>query len=210
MLGQYDSFTEDSRSEEIFFVDPYQKFFFSMLDSSCEFQLDIADYIDDETGELNEEYFSIERTTVEMFVFRVIYTVPHHRGKGIQRRILEEIKGVADDCGESFAIFADPFRISGFGRETTASEALVKFTQNGYEPTDNWTDSLYKQRKRFLELGFFNTKYAHAEVTKPYQHFVYISENAPPEERKLLQSLQVHYYHKHYDKGQKGEDAKLD
>jgi hypothetical protein len=69
------------------------------------------------------------------------------------------------------AIFADPFRVSGFGRETTASEALVKFMQNGYEPTDNWMDDLYKQRKRFLELGFFNTKYAHAEVTKPYQHF---------------------------------------
>lgn len=199
MIGQYDCYTEDSRSDEIFFVDPYKKFFFSMLDSLCEFKLDLADYIDEDKREIDKEYLSIPCTVVELPVFRVIYTVRHHRGKGIQRTILEEIKGVADECGESFAIFADPFKISGAGRELNASEALVKFLQNGYEPTDNWIDDLYKQRKRFLELGFINAKCVEATLTKPFQHFVYISKQARPEERKLLESLQVHYYHKHYD-----------
>ena len=194
MIGRYDCFTEDSRSEEIFFLDPYKKFFFAMLDSVCEFKLDLADYIDEETGELDEEYFSTGRTDVVLPVFRVIYTVPHHRGKGVQRRILEEIKGVADECGESFAIFADPFKISGIGSELNASEALVKFAQNGYEPTDNWMDDLCKQRKRFLELGFINAKCADATLTRPYQHFVFISKTARPEEQQLLESLQVHYY----------------
>jgi GNAT superfamily N-acetyltransferase len=201
MIGQYDCFTEDSRSEEIFFVDPYQKFFFSMLDSVCEFRLGFGDFINEETGELDEEFFSTRRTDVVLPVFRVIYTVRHHRGKGIQRRVLEEIKGVADECGESFAIFADPFKISGFGRELNASEALVKFVQNGYEQTDNWMDDLYKQRKRFLELGFINAKCVHATLTEPFQHFVYISKNARKEEQELLESLQVHYYHKHYEAG---------
>lgn len=201
MIGQYDCFTENEGSEEIFFVDPYQKFFFSILDTACEFRLDLADFFNEETGELDEEYFTTGRTDVVLPVFRVIYTVRHHRGKGIQRRVLEEIKGVADDCGESFAIFADPFRISGFERELNASEALVKFVQNGYEQTNKWVDDLYKQRKRFLELDFINVKCSSATLTEPYQHFVYISKNARPEEQELLQSLQVHYYHKYYDAG---------
>lgn len=201
MIGQYDCFTEYEGSEEIFFVDPYQKFFFSILDTACEFRLDLADFFNEETGELDEEYFTTGRTDVVLPVFRVIYTVRHHRGKGIQWQILHEIKGVADECGESFAIFADPFRISGFGSELNASDALVKFVQNGYEPTDNWMDDLYNQRKRFLELGFINVKCSSATLTEPYQHFVYISKNAQSEEQKLLESLQVHYYHKHYDAG---------
>jgi hypothetical protein len=49
MIGQYDCFTEDERSEEIYFIDPYQKFFFSMLDSGCEFRLGFADFINEET-----------------------------------------------------------------------------------------------------------------------------------------------------------------
>jgi len=194
MIGQYDCFTEDERSEEIYFIDPYQKFFFSMLDSGCEFRLGFADFINEETGELDEEFFSTRRTDVVLPVFRVIYTVRHHRGKGIQRQILEEIKGVADECGESFAIFADPFKLSGFGSELNASEALVKFVQNGYEPTDNWMDDLCKQRKRFLELGFINAKCADATLTEPYQHFAYVSRNARTEERQLLESLEVHYH----------------
>lgn len=199
MIGSYDSYAGESASDEIFFIDPYQRFFFSMLDSHCEFRADIGDYIDKETGELDKEYYSIGTASIELPVFRVIYTLRHHRGKGIQQRILEEVKEVSDACGESFAIFADPFIISGFGREVTASEALMKFVRNGYEPTPEWADDLYKQRRRFLATGFNNVKYPQAQLTQPYQHFVYISRNAAPEERKLLESLKVHYYHRDYD-----------
>ena len=195
MLGQYDTYTTTEGDPEITFMDPYQRFFFAILDCQAEYKLDIMDYIGEEyeyDSELMRHYREND-TSITLPTFRIFWTVPHHRGKGIQRKVLDEIKKASDEVKESFCIYADPFKLSGLGRETNAWEGLQKLEENGYEPTDNYGHDLYKQRKRFLDLGFWNCKYADAQITQPYQQFVYVNQNAPEEEVKLFLQLRRHY-----------------
>ena len=192
MLGKYDAYTEDNT--EIFFIDPYENFFFSIADlhDSGVWEHDMGEFLT-EDGTIDEAYWDMPLRRVELPVIRVIYIIPHRRRQGRLQRIAEDIKEVSDATGESIALFADPFRISGYGRELNARESFKKFMENGYEPTENFAHDLIKLRSRYMDLGFRNIKFSNAQLTKPYQHLAYISKNAPAAERQLLESLEVEY-----------------
>jgi hypothetical protein len=123
----------------------------------------------------------------------MIYTVPHHRRKGIQNRILNDLKDVSDSCGHSFCICADPFQLKGFGRETNAKESLLKMVNNDTEPVDNWLVECQRQRERFLSEGFINVPFDNARYTERFQQFVYVSRGANPDEWALLLNNQVSF-----------------
>ena len=192
MLGKYDSYTQDN--QEIFFIDPYQNFFFSIADihDGGVWQHDIGDFLTEE-GELDEAYWQMPIRRVHLPVIRAIYVIPHRRGQGRLQRIIEDIKEVADATGENVALFADPFKISGYGRELNAIEAFKKFMENGYEQTEKFARDLINLRSRYMDLGFRNIKFSNAQMTKPYQHLAYISKNSSPDVRQLLESLEVEY-----------------
>lgn len=201
MIPLYDSYICSRGDDELHFFDGYQRYYFTMLDTGAEYKVDISDYWKDDP-EINEDWFSSDDYKrysqfsgykVRLPTLRMIYIVPHHRRKGLQRRLLEEVKEAADRTGESIAIFADPMKLSGYGRETNAVECLQKLEANGYEPADDYAFALHKQRMSFLKAGFRNIRYTDARVTQPYQSFVYVNKQATEKERALFDELEVFY-----------------
>lgn len=197
LLGKYDAYS--GGDGEIIFFDPYENFFFQMSDMSYQntWEVNIGDYFN-EDGTLKDDWHEVSGG-VQMSVLRVVYITPHRRGQGRLRRIMEDLTSLSDETGESIGLFCDPFRISGYGRELTAYEAFLKFSENGYEQTEDWIKDLYYLRKKYMSYGFQNIVYDRAELTEGYQHFVYISANASEEERKILQALRVDYGFKRFD-----------
>jgi hypothetical protein len=194
MLGQYDAYCTEPGDSEITFLDPYGSFMFAMLDTAAEYKLDIMDYMGEEYDPLSERMTTYHRCKpVELPTFRLIYVVPYRRGRGLQTKILNEIKSKADELGESFAIFAGPIKLNGQGREVNILQSLQKLETHGYTEANDYHYQLYKQRKRFLDLGFKNVKYHDARLTGPWQSFVYVHANAPEAEVELFRELEVHY-----------------
>ena len=198
LLGKYDAY--DDGGDEIVFVDPYENFFFQISDKSHnnQWNVDMGDYLN-EDGEVDESYWEVAGG-VEMCVLRCLYVTPHRRGQGRLGRVLKDITDLSDDTGESVGLFVDCFKISGYGRETTATQAFLKFKENGYEKTDDWLKDVYYLRKKYMSYGFQNIVYDKAQVTEGFQHFAYISKNAPEKERRTLESLKVNYGFKRFDK----------
>lgn len=197
LLGNYDAY--DAGDGEIVFFDVYQNFFFQVTDSSYSSAWGVSsELFTDEDGEIDENYWNY-LGRVEMPILRVLYITKHRRRQGRFGRIMEDLTSLSDETGQSIGLFCDPYRISGYGRELTAYEAYAKFVENGYEKTDDWIKDVYELRKKYMSYGFQNLFYDKAQVTEGYQHFVYISENAPAEERKLLDKMKVNYCFKRFD-----------
>jgi len=176
LIGIYDTYLLNDDPLDFMLVDPYQKFFLVVSDLAilCESQVDS------------------DRYTVLPYV-RMIYTVRQHRSKGIQRALLEELKAIADDVGQSFSIVADPFVLGGTQRELNAYEAIGKLEHNGEHPTENYMADLVKQTQRFKAAGLTNVKFSNASVTEPFQQFVYVSANENPLRLEILNENKVEY-----------------
>ena len=185
MVGQYDTYKEDNG--EYLFMDPYGKFFFTLSDTGVPFTVGIDD-VDDA-----EEFLKLKVLEYNLPIIRMIYVVPHQRNRGIQKKIITEVQEIAEKVGNSFCIFADPFKLSGFGRETTALEGYHKMRENGFESADNYWQSLNKQRERFFSLGFYNCELHCARHTGPSQHFVYIHSRELDDNIEMLAKLQRFY-----------------
>ncbi len=202
IITQHDAYCpKKGDQQEITLVDGYQRYFLRMLDIGAEYKLDIMDYMEEEfdfDSPLQTRYRE-NNHSIFLPTLRLVYVVPHHRGKGIQRQVLNELKAIADEVGESFALFTDPLILSGRGRETNAVECMAKFDQNGHEPPEDYMYQLWKQRKRMLDTGLTNVKYTDAQVTEPCQSFVYINKQASPQERGLFNELKREYLFRSYD-----------
>ena len=197
LLGNYDAY--DAGDGEIVFFDVYQNFFFQVIDSSYSSAWGVSsELFTDADGEIDENYFNY-LGSVEMPILRVLYITKHRRRAGRFGRIMKDLTSLSDETGQSIGLFCDSFKISGHGRELTAYEAYEKFKDYGYEKTDDWIKDVYELRKKYMSYGFQNLFYDKAQVTEGYQHFVYISENAPAEERKLLEAMKVNYCFKRFD-----------
>ena len=176
LIGIYDTYLLNDDPLDFMLVDPYQKFFLVVSDLAILF----------------ESQVDSDRYTVLPYV-RMIYTVRQHRSKGIQRALLEELKAIADDVGQSFSIVADPFVLGGTQRELNAYEAIGKLEHNGEHPTENYMADLVKQTQRFKAAGLTNVKFSNASVTEPFQQFVYVSANENPLRLEILNENKVEY-----------------
>jgi len=157
-------------------VDPYSKFFFVVSDLSIMIG-----------GDSDPDRYCF------LPYVRAIYVLRHHRRNGLQGRILEEMKDLSDDVGQSFSIVADPFDLTGVGREVTAHEAIRKFYTNDICPTEDYTNDLIKQRDRFLGAGLWNVRFDNAQITEPYQHFVYPSRKENEDNLCLFKENELNY-----------------
>ncbi len=208
MITQYDSYIKEVGDWEFTMIDGYKRYFLRMLDSYSEFSLDLADYmpeVEDEAEARNwlesESYRRYDEANHTVFLptLQIIYVCPHHRGKGIQAAALEQLKEIADDVGESFSLFTEPLILSGYGRETNAVECMTKLDQNNYERPPDFNQQLWKQRNRMLKAGLRNIKFNKAQITQPWQSFVYVNKKATAEELLLYKELEVSYYSPLYD-----------
>lgn len=185
MVGQYDTYKEEDG--EYLFIDPYGKFFFTLSDTGVPFKVEPDDCID------IDEWISLKVKEYNLPIIRMIYVVPHQRRRGLQKRIVNEVIAIAEAVGNSFCIFADPFKLSGYGRETTALEGYHKLRENGFEEADRYWTSLNKQRERFFEYGLYNVELHCARHTGASQHFVYLHSRESEENIEMLSKLQRFY-----------------
>jgi len=176
LIGIYDTYLVAEDPLDLMLVDPAKKFFVTVSDKTILFR---------------------HKKHPENFVFlpyvRMIYVVRHHRGKGVQRGLLEEFKTISDDVGESFAICADPFVLNGTDREMDAHQAMVKLWNRGEQPTEHWLKDLEKQRQRFFSAGLHNIQFGNAQVTEPFQQFVYPSKNEDICNLNVFAQHECHY-----------------
>jgi hypothetical protein len=184
-----DSFFDDEDST-YHFVDIQNRFFVSVLDYEAQYDygLTVKDL------EIYGETFQLPDFE-PMFVpiIRAFYVPAANRGRNLQASFFDFIKSVADQTGESFAIFADPFEITNCPQSANARQALVYFCEHGYHQPARWMKLFVKQRQRFLDAGFLNVKYNNAQVTEPWQQFFYLSKKATDEERRLVDALLLEY-----------------
>jgi len=176
LVGIYDTYLWNNDPLDLILVDPYSKFFFVVSDLTILFQ-----------SEFDQDKYCF------LPYVRMIWVARHHRKRGIQSRILDEMKSISDDVAESFSITADPFDLTGSGREVTALDGIRKLYENDICPTENYLSDLVKQRDRFINAGFDNVRFGNAQITEPYQHFVYISKNDTDRNRSIFRENTVSY-----------------
>tara|TARA_Y100000361_G_C11159406_1_gene346214 strand:+ start:107 stop:739 length:633 start_codon:yes stop_codon:yes gene_type:complete len=176
LVGTYDTYLWGEEPLDIVLVDPYSKFFFVVSDLAILFSSE----------------FDSDKYCFLPYV-RMIWVARHQRSRGLQRRILEEMKEVSDDVGQSFAVVADPFELTGTGREVTAYDGIRKLFENDISPTQNYMWDLVKQRERFINAGLYNVKFGNAQISEPYQHFVYVSKRETEENISILKENELTY-----------------
>ena len=106
---------------------------------------------------------------------------------------LDYILSIAEEEAEPVAASVDPFAIHGENYGDSASSAFLKFLQDGISPTENWISDSVKQRDRFLKAGFKNVKYEEAQVTQPWQQFLYMPTTAPDSYQETVNRLELNY-----------------
>tara|TARA_Y100000592_G_C5478527_1_gene323893 strand:+ start:2104 stop:2817 length:714 start_codon:yes stop_codon:yes gene_type:complete len=202
MIGQYDCLTEEEGDSEIYFLDPYGNYFFTLSDNFSKYELSTMDYIPDGACEEDisawfrgpsfAEYCRINEP-VYLPICRMIYVVPHQRGKGFQRKLIKELMAMSDKVGEGFALFADPFVLDGPGRQVNAREAFLKMLQSDLGSPDNYQYCLWKQRNSFLSYGLKNVKCndSNFHSKEQYKSFVYVNAQAGEKERRLFEELEL-------------------
>ena len=204
MIGQYDCLTENVGDSEIYFLDPYGNYFFTLSDRFSRYELSMMDYVkQDATEEEVKAWFDSEafnqyvkiNTTIELPICRMIYVVPHRRKQGYQRKLVKELMGVADRVGEGFSMFADPFVLDGMGREVNAKQAFLKMLQAGLGKPEDYHFCLWKQRNAFLSYGLKNVKCndINFQSKEQYKSFVYVNAQASEKERQLFDELELNY-----------------
>ena len=189
LIGKLDSYYEDG---VYFFVDVQNRFFCNMMDYGAYY-------------EYQESYESMMHRMENDIpppepcpsflasIMKVFYIPPRHRGRGLQGMFLDYILSVSEEESEPVASFVDPFAINGENYGDNASTSFVKFLQDGISPTENWISDSVKQRDRFLKAGFKNVKYEEAQVTQPWQQFLYMPTTAPDSYQETVNRLELKY-----------------
>ena len=178
-------YTAYDNGDEICFIDVHNRYFFTMLQRKVSYSRMMTMNMDawDPGTPLSHD----------VPILRAVYTVRHHRGKGLQATLIQQLIEWAEEYGEAFAVYADPYQLKRNGMpERNATEALCKF-QYGYDPTDNYVYDLVKQRQRFLDAGLRNIKFEDARYTEPFQQFAYVPSTIGDDIQQLFDDLEVFY-----------------
>ncbi len=139
-------------------------------------------------------YPDLEKTDKEVEAIycsclRSVYVIQMFRKSGIQQQILKEVVDASEATGEPFYAVASPFVIKRSRYETSGEDALYKFMSQGIENPKEY-DALAKvQSKRFEAAGMFNITLPYYELTKPFQHWLYIPSNCSEKEKETGNSL---------------------
>lgn len=181
-LEHYTAYDND---DEICFLDVQNRYFFTMLQRKVQYsRLQTLEIDDWDPG--TPLFYDVP-------ILRAVYTVKHHRGKGLQAGLLDQLKAWSEEYAEAFAVYADPYQLKRNGLpERNAAEALIKF-QYGYDPTDNYNIDLVKQRERFMDAGLRNIRFEDARYTQPFQQFAYVPSTLDEAHQQLFDDLELFY-----------------
>ncbi len=196
-LTKMDSYHDPSSPERLYhFLDVQDRFFVIWQDTMAEFHYvvteeDLTRY--GEGLENGEDVRLPSYTTMTVPVLKMVYVPFAYRGRNLQATYLDFVKSIADEVGESFALFCDPFLINGASNAYGARQSFLAYQHNSISTPNNWLDLSVKQRQRFLDAGCRNVLYHDAGESQPFQHFMYLSEQATDEERRLAAALNLNY-----------------
>jgi GNAT superfamily N-acetyltransferase len=182
---QYDSiFSGDhDNNDDIHFFDREGRYFFTFTDACCRVYADM--------NKLDESERASVSTNLSFAapVLRAIYVLKDFRSRGLQKELLDSIKELSEESGESFIAIADPFKIKNCPYEHTAKEAFSKLIHNGYTRPADWLTSVFRQCRRFRAAGLRNFVFRDARITRPFQHFIYLPESASRGDKIAVRSL---------------------
>ena len=175
---------ENQYDSSVHFFDDRQRYFFSFTDAVCNLPGDPSALTKEEREEVDEDFY------VFAPILQAIYCLKDWRGYGLQKEIIESLKEVSEETGECIVAVADPYIINDSCYEYNIKHALYYFMTNGYRRPDNWRDLVIRQCDSFLSYGFENFVLPNAEITKPFQQFVYLPASAPRGTKLAIRSLQ--------------------
>lgn len=175
---------ETQYDNSVHFLDKRKRYFFSFTDSVCNIPGNPAVLSKEERANIGEDFY------VFAPILQAIYCLKDWRGYGLQKEIIESLKEVSDETGECIVAVADPYVINDSVYESNIKNALFRFMTNGYRRPYNWKDLVLRQCDSFLGYGFENFVLPNAQITKPFQQFVYLPETAPADTKLAIRSLQ--------------------
>ncbi len=183
---KYDSlfFGDHDNVDDIHFIDKKRRFFFSFSDAITPIYADCR-YLNEEdrSGEGNEYAFMSP-------ILRCVYVLKGYRGMGIQKEIFESINEVSEETSEPYIAIADPFKITKSVYENCPKRALYNFLMNGYERPSTWENDVKIQCAKFGKYNLQRFVLPEYELTKPFQHYIYVPHTANKGIKLAVRSIQ--------------------
>ena len=183
---KYDSIFVGSHDnvDDIYFFDKSKRFFFTFTDGITSVYANMLNVTD-------EERMNTEGDLAFMSpILRAVYVLKGHRGKGLQSKLLQDLNSISEETGEPYIAIADPFKIKNSRYENCIKEAWRLFMTEGYERPHTWKKDVEIQCVQFGKNNLQRFVLDSYELTKPFQHYIYIPESANNGIKLTIKSIQ--------------------
>ena len=171
--------SEDSYGIDINFLNKDDSAFFTFHDSDNPLMADCTKLSEEDKAEMNDFYVYVPW-------LMCVYVCDLRRGEGKQKMIFNRIIELSEVTGEVWYAVADPYELNQRAISHDVRQPMVSFHDHGHKRPDNWCDLVKKQIKRFQSYGMKNFVLPTAELTEPFQHYVYIPSTASDDHKKII------------------------
>jgi hypothetical protein len=167
---------------EINFLNKDDSLFFSFHDSENPLFADVTKLTNDDRESMSEFFLYVPW-------LMCVYTAEVFRGQGKQKMIFNRIIELSEQTGESFYAVADPFVLNRRNISSDVRSGFESFYRYGHKRPDNWCELVKKQIDRFQKYGLQNFVLHNAELTEPFQHYIYCPSTASEDHKKVIATL---------------------
>jgi hypothetical protein len=174
--------SEDSSWTDINFLNKDNSAFFTFHDSDNPLMADCTRLTEQDKAEMNDFYLYVPW-------LMCLYVCELWRGKGRQKMIFNRIIELSEVTGEPFYAVADPFVLCKRKISNDIRPEFLSFHEHGHKRPDNWCEMVEKQVGRFQSYGLQNFVLPSAELTEPFQHWIYIPTTASNDHKKIIATL---------------------
>jgi hypothetical protein len=174
--------SKDSYGTDINFLNKDNSAFFTFHDSDNPLMADCTKLSEEDKAEMNDFYLYVPW-------LMCVYVCELWRGEGRQKMIFNRIIELSEVTGEPFYAVADPFVLNKRRISHDVRPAFVSFYEHGHKRSKDWCQLVEKQVDRFKSYGMKNFVLPTAELTEPFQHWIYIPSTASEDHKKVIATL---------------------
>jgi len=170
--------------DDIHFFDKSKRFFFTFTDGIASVYANMLNVTDEERMNVNGDLAFMSP------ILRSVYVLKSYRRKGLQSKLLQELNSISEQTGEPYIAIADPFKIKNSRYEHCIEEAWRLFLTEGYERPHTWKKDVEIQCGQFGKNKLKRFVLDEYEITKPFQHFIYVPNSANDGIKLAVKSIQ--------------------
>ena len=174
--------SEDSYGTDINFLNKDNSAFFTFHDSDNPLMADCTRLTEEDKVGMTDFYLYVPW-------LMCLYVAELWRGEGRQKMIFSRIIELSEVTGEPFYAVADPFVLCKRKISHDVRPDFVSFYEHGHKRPKNWCDLVKKQIRRFQSYGLQNFVLPSADLTEPFQHYVYVPSTASNDHKKIIATL---------------------